>query len=685
MFAWKVSLPSKEGRFVQDLRTAGHLDHIRTRYGNANETNVALLIVSWTSLIADTPRSNLRPNCIINRFIKTAVDDLFGLIERNSRLAHELASQLVRVEGKTTTGPYLKGMERTPVFPEYLEFFRTGDPELLRYVLTFLLFGKKLYYENSELDAISLQEWLKVEERLGALNLPPVVENLKRVASVIFGDWEVDDFLPVHGSGAVAEREVRGVEAKNLAFMPSKLISRVYLSDRPLTAYSSSVDYTPSGNAALSEDKPDIARLKFVPKDFKKTRSICMEPIDYMWAQQAVRRWLENYLSSSRFFRNHVFLHDQRKNQEASQFGSKTGLVDTIDLSSASDSVSWELVKRVFPSKVLKHLMATRTYRVELPDGSVQKVHKFAPMGSAVCFPVQTILYSIVSQTIGICQACGLDWRQPGCFDGMSDEYIEKLYRWTFRQHLTDEATGAYQPFLAYGDDIVLDRRMTSSVVECLSMLGFKVNIDKSFRADQAFRESCGEYHFDGHAVTPMFFKIKKLDHKVSVESMAGIIEHANRAFEFGYKHLRSVLVRFALYMPIHQLDGRHERNPILFSDNDDDSFSIISDAPHNRHLRKRVYNANRTSAKETCYLWQRDEVQSITAGPGRKRRWSKQFENYRFIAYWRSRYNGDRKHDGDQDYRPDPMGHFDPPPASPVAADTLGVGVSWRWTAATI
>jgi hypothetical protein len=54
----------------------------------------------------------------------------------------------------------------TPIFKEYHEFVRTGDPELLAYILTFLQLGKRVEAEFPELEAIAFRKWLEDEERL---------------------------------------------------------------------------------------------------------------------------------------------------------------------------------------------------------------------------------------------------------------------------------------------------------------------------------------------------------------------------------------------------------------------------------------------------------------------------------------------------------------------------------------
>jgi hypothetical protein len=186
-----------------------------------------------------------------------------------------------------------------------------------------------------------------------------------------------------------------------------------------------------------------------------------------------------------------------------------TRTVDTIDLSSASDSVSWSLVKRIFPPKVLKHLLATRTKTVKTPGGELVELNKFAPMGSALCFPIQCTVFSAVVILAGILYRWGIEECQPDLLSGLD---VSNLIQRTFRTSLLDVSEDhRLQAFFVYGDDIICDSRITSNVVDLLRALGFRVNIGKSYTGPSLFRESCGIFAFNGIDVTPLVCKTKPL------------------------------------------------------------------------------------------------------------------------------------------------------------------------------
>lgn len=672
MYEPRVSLPALGGKVDINLTTDSIQNQLLSRHGKANKPNVELLILSWCSLLSDSPVDAPKPTKCITKFCNALVGDLFKVIRRFSDLANELCNSLERDDdGNPCIRIYIKEMERTPVYREYRHFRDTGDPHTLTFLLSFLWFGKKSYYEDDSFDSTAFRGWEEVEARLEALELPPWTENLRVIIDELMSTFESDFFLPAHGSGRVAQRGIRGTELKNITFGHHPKIDYLYRKKGLFIQDDIMDEVYPGYSSDIRMPSISVSRLKFVPKDYKTSRSICMEPTIFMWAQQGVRLWVERAISDGPL-KNHVVLSDQTRNQEASRLGSLTGTLDTIDLSSASDSVKWDLVKKIFPPKVLKHLHATRTRLVEVPDGSVRVVHKYAPMGSALCFPVQSITYAAVCILAAMAEVHGVDWSLP---IPNFKANVRSLLKWTFCARGETKGRGLVQEFLAYGDDIVVDTRTTSTVIEMLVSLGFKVNVAKSFIGPkQAFRESCGEFHWNGHTVTPYFFKTKKLREEVEIDSLAGVIEHVNKARKFGYVQLRKTLLQYSLRCRIAGQRGEPETNPILFTTDEDESMAILCDVPRNTHLVRRVYSRTEEdtlalrSSKDTRMAYQRDEVRSITLRPVRGLELSKQYDNYRYTCWWRSRYGSE---EGTVELT-----------TAPPTAETAGTAVGMRWTA---
>lgn len=632
--AVRVEIPSVEGKFVVNLDDEYSSAILYQQHGDF-DYHVAIHIASWFCLLADSPLSDLKPEAALKRFLRNCLFRLPEVIARYAVLAHRLTKSEAALEPGALTSAgdslvdlpvyreYIKEMEQTPVFREYLHFYRTGDSRSFSYVYTFLSFLKKMSYERGDLEQVAFRDWLGIEERLSRLTLPDFTGNLKVILDFIFRDWVFTAFIPKHGGGAVSERGVHGIMEKSMNFRMDKRVEYLYFRS-PLAPLSESYSY-PAGSSRECTSV-DIARLKFVPKDYKSVRSICMEPIVLQWSQQGVRFEYEHWLSES-ILRNHVVLRDQGVNQRAALFGSETNRVDTIDLSSASDSVAWSLVKATFPAKVLKHLAATRSKRVETPSGELHNLVKFAPMGSALCFPVQSTLYAAICLMIGIAQTYNRNWREPNAFEGLD---LEKAYNNSFFKS-SSLGTTKYSPFFCYGDDIITDKSMTSSVVDCLQLLGFKVNESKSYFRDDTFRESCGKHYLRGFDVTPMTLKVPKIGRSNNIEVLAGVVDACNNADEFGFSTLRTFLIMASLYLKVYGVNS--PRNPILFTE-DGKGLSIRSANPKNKHLVTRFNEG-----------YQVREFSHVQIGPAG---WipSDVFDGYHLTQWWRSRYRGTLEHE---------------------------------------
>lgn len=214
-------------------------------------------------------------------------------------------------------------------------------------------------------------------------------------------------------------------------------------------------------------------RLSYVPKSREISRTICTEPVLNMMFQKGIGRLMEVELER----RVGIDLSLQpSKNQRLAMIGSKCGALGTIDLSSASDSVSINLLREVLPNYVLSWLMETRSGYVQLPNGEHRRLHMVSSMGNAFTFPLQTILFTAV--VIGVYRALDLELMYP-----------------------RGKSRGN---FAVFGDDIIVRREAYDLVVNILERLGFLVNHDKSFNVGP-FRESCGSDFWDGYNVRGVY------------------------------------------------------------------------------------------------------------------------------------------------------------------------------------
>lgn len=222
--------------------------------------------------------------------------------------------------------------------------------------------------------------------------------------------------------------------------------------------------------------------LSYVPKNALISRTICTEPSLNMLLQQGVAFLLEERLLQRRGINlrkrsdqyNDAVQAD--KNRQLARMGSVSGRYGTIDLSSASDTISLGLVKQLLPRETFKRLMELRSSQVTLPDGKVVPLHMVSSMGNAFTFPLQTILFSSV--VIAVYNSLGLKVVHP-----------------------RGKALGNYAVF---GDDIIVAHEAYNLVCRTLQRCGFRVNLDKSYN-EGPFRESCGADFWRGYPVRGVY------------------------------------------------------------------------------------------------------------------------------------------------------------------------------------
>lgn len=201
-----------------------------------------------------------------------------------------------------------------------------------------------------------------------------------------------------------------------------------------------------------------------VPKNAKIGRLISYEPHANIALQLSAGRLLRRRLLS----RAGIVLDDQSINRRLALEGSRSGELATIDLSSASDTVSNELVKFLLPEEWYHLLNRIRSRETNF-FGSWIRNEKFSSMGNGSTFELETLIF------FALCKAVSLE---QGVF-------------------LHSKVN-----FHVYGDDIIVPTSIYARVTELLAFCGFLVNSKKSFSTG-SFRESCGVDAVGGWAITP--------------------------------------------------------------------------------------------------------------------------------------------------------------------------------------
>jgi hypothetical protein len=216
-------------------------------------------------------------------------------------------------------------------------------------------------------------------------------------------------------------------------------------------------------------------RLDFVPKNDDISRSICVEPTLNMFYQLGFGNILSSRL---RDYWGIDLKYQQFKNRELARRGSLDESFSTIDLSSASDSISLKMLEWLLPRDFFAWLKLLRCSSSRLPNKERLALNMVSTMGNGFTFPLQTIIFAGV-----VLSAMKLD--------GIAPIFPRGLHQGNFGVN---------------GDDIVVPKSCTLKVLRLLHLLGFKCNKEKTF-VEGPFRESCGGDFREGRNIRGVYIK----------------------------------------------------------------------------------------------------------------------------------------------------------------------------------
>lgn len=521
-----------------------------------NKKNVDLLLCAWVGLLQDSPVDSTKPYGVGFRWLMQLASDWTATVVRYKKLGLAFfRSVTVDDYGHASYDPLFRSFAKTPIFREYYYWRRTRDSKVASYIMSFLWFASKAKYVNDALDQDAIAKWWEIEDRLEGIKLAPhVIEDLRKIFQRLKFQMRSDEIIFKHGPGTVSDTEGRSVQKKNgmISFHPrlDSIVDEIRRSDSP---YARLILPDPEGwdhlKDAMKNGSSEESEFLLVDKDATSKRSICREPSTFQYVQQGVLNGMRGAIQRSRLGTKGkrefplIDLNSQSNNRTMALRASLDARFATIDCSSASDTVLWELVQGIFEGHpLLDYLSGSRTYLVRVPTrdrenggGITWGVKKFAPMGSAVCFPTQCIIFSLVAYlTHNLCIE-GLDIHQ----------YIAGNYSkpGTPLAWLTGPIMDPEDGTVVFGDDIIVLDEQVEHYMSLLSHLGFLVNRDKSFFGHQAARESCGVFAMRGKILEIHRFSTDGLEED-TFESKLSRIALANRLYVDGYWNCRNAILR---------------------------------------------------------------------------------------------------------------------------------------------
>jgi hypothetical protein len=459
------------------------------KFGKDFEKSLDQKIVSSTAFLG-YKKSGKIP-ALLQGFLRNVFDPSSGVMLDNPcieciRSVRQVSLMWAKVNAPATPDKELAAMQ---------EYIKT-DQDVLDW--------ERRFFSSAEEDNSDLHRFRYMFGRLFG-------SGLKRI------NRKVEEFKirPSHGPGATADRLGNNQRWK-LSTWSSRLDDVFPYAHFAFTTYLNYLDEIDTGLQVdiLDPDNEIPVRVVSVPKTLSTPRIIAIEPAYNMFVQQALKDEIENEwnLPHQKNLPYHFVRYmDQFPNQDLARIGSLNGELATLDLSEASDRVSYRLVEETFKRRwpaLWAGIDACRSRWARVGDIGIIPIRKFASMGSALTFPIESMVF-LTLVFLGIESA---------------------------RSHpLTDED---FQSFIGkvrvYGDDIIVPVEYTPFVIHQLELFGAKVNVHKSFWNGK-FRESCGMDFYDGENVNIVRLRREIPTSRRQVEALVSFVEFRNHLYEAGF------------------------------------------------------------------------------------------------------------------------------------------------------
>jgi len=220
-----------------------------------------------------------------------------------------------------------------------------------------------------------------------------------------------------------------------------------------------------SGKLVTSLTKEtDYLNLMCVPKKWDTDRVITPLPLLDLFYSFGIGEMVSDRLKGAGLDIRRL----QTQHRGCVQKYSRTRSHVTADLSSASDSITSELLNMVLPRDwfcALKKIMCRKVCY----GASEFYTASILPMGNGATFPLETLVFYVLTKAIGDLARIG----------------------------------GHYS---VYGDDLIYPSRLHKFLAMVFPQLNLVLNLDKTF-VSYPFRESCGEDYYRGVPVRPFYLQ----------------------------------------------------------------------------------------------------------------------------------------------------------------------------------
>jgi len=362
----------------------------------------------------------------------------------------------------------------------------------------------KKWLATEERNAETNQRLMFADENFGWTTWEVLRAKVRTIVSDILGPMQYPDILMsgMHTNGA-STRIGRSVTAA-----ADKFTGKAHGSSSALKHWQES-SFGTILEAQCIESR-ESSSLFTVPKSSDIDRVACKEPEINMFLQRSVGNHIRRNLK-----RIGIDLNDQSRNRDLARIGVKKHLA-TIDLSSASDSISRQLVIELLPFEWWSLLDDLRV-KETMVDGQIHELEMFSSMGNGFTFELESLLFYAITRAV--------------CWE-----------------------SGVRGTISVYGDDIIAPNRVVPRLKRIFFFFGFLFNSKKSAWTG-VFRESCGGHYHNSLDITPFYVKepIRKLSDLIRVLNQ--VLEWDARGYGFftteafaAFHHKWSALIPSALW-----------------------------------------------------------------------------------------------------------------------------------------
>lgn len=333
--------------------------------------------------------------------------------------------------------------------------------------------AKEVFYAAEERCRRSNHTIRRLRNGATAPKLNAILLMAQRKISYVLGRFDIDELQSKAYWGPGVTSSVKGSFTDSV----NKFQARPDVNPNFAKTAAILISQCPSWAALLSDSEfgtwvtPVLNVIKgnsvtFVPKTALTHRSIAVEPHIDSYYQLGIGKMIRSRLKK----RASIDLDDQSINQRLAKLGSIDGSLATIDLESASDTISKELVRDLLPEDWFNWLDMTRSKQGYFPDKKLHVYEKFSSMGNGFTFDLESLIFWALA--VSVVESCG------------------------------------YNPFWVnvMGDDVIVPSRCYLRVTRIFALVGFKINSKKSFYTGP-FRESCGTDYWNGLNVRPVYLK----------------------------------------------------------------------------------------------------------------------------------------------------------------------------------